>query len=186
MEFYWLIILAIGLSVDSFAASVSCGLILSEITFKKALKIAFFLAFFQALMPIIGWKIGRELEPLIRNFDHWVAFVLLALIGLKMVYESFKTEKPDEKMNPLDLKVLVWLSIATSIDALIAGIGFSVTDLNLFLTALVIGFTTGLFSMLGILFGKKTGIRFGKNMEILGGIILIGIGVKILLDHLMS
>jgi manganese efflux pump family protein len=186
MDLYILILIAVGLSVDSFAVSVSCGLILTEITFKKALRIAFSLSVFQAVMPIIGWTIGREIAFLIKDFDHWVAFGLLFIIGVKMIIESFKTDEPDKKMNPLEFKVLMWLSLATSIDALIVGIGFSVTEINLWITALIIGFTTGFFSMLGILFGKTTGLTFGKRMEILGGIILIFIGVKILFEHLMN
>jgi putative Mn2+ efflux pump MntP len=186
MEVYVLILIAIGLSIDSFAVSVSCGIILNEITFKKALRIAFSLAIFQALMPLIGWFIGKEIAFLIKDFDHWIAFGLLVLIGAKMLYESFKTEELDKKMNPLELKVLLGLSLATSIDALIVGVSFSVTEINLWLTILIIGFTTGLFSMLGILFGKKTGLAFGKKMEILGGLILIGLGVKILVEHLLN
>jgi len=186
MEIYFLILIAVGLSIDSFAVSVSCGLILNEITFKKALRIAFSLAIFQAIMPLIGWKIGKEIAFLIEGFDHWVAFGLLFAIGVKMLVDSFKNDEPDKKMNPLKFKVLMGLSLATSIDALIVGISFSVTEINLLLTAGIIGFTTGVFSMLGILFGKKTGLRFGKKMEILGGIILIFIGLKILIEHLLG
>jgi putative Mn2+ efflux pump MntP len=185
MTIPFLILIAIGLSVDSFAVSVSCGLILSEITFKKALRIAFSLAVFQAAMPVVGWFIGKEIAFLIKDYDHWVAFGLLFIIGVKMILESFKKEEPDNKMNPLDIKVLLWLSLATSIDALIVGVGFSVTAINLWLTAIIIGFTTGFFSMLGILFGKTTGTAFGKRMEIFGGLILIFIGVKILFEHIL-
>jgi putative Mn2+ efflux pump MntP len=186
MQIYFLILIAIGLSIDSFAVSVSCGLILNEISFRKALRIAFSLSVFQAVMPLIGWKIGKEIAFLIKDFDHWVAFGLLFIIGAKMLIDSFKSEELDKKMNPLNFKVLMGLSIATSIDALIVGVSFSVTDINLWLTAIIIGFTTGVFSMLGILFGKKTGLHFGKKMEILGGVILIFIGLKILLEHLMA
>lgn len=186
MELLTLIAIAIGLSVDSFAVSISCGLILSEITFRKALRIASSLAAFQAVMPLIGWLIGKKIEFLVKNFDHWLAFGLLTAIGLKMIYESFKNESIDNKMNPMRLRVLLGISLATSIDALVVGVSFAVIDINLFETAFVIGLTTGIFSMLGILFGKKTGLAFGKKMEILGGIILIFIGVRLLLQHLMS
>jgi len=186
MEIIVLILIAIGLSVDSFAVSVSCGIILTEITFKKALRIAFSLSVFQAAMPIIGWYIGKKIAFLIKDFDHWIAFGLLVLIGLKMMYESYKTTEPDKRMNPLQLKVLLGISLATSIDALIVGVSFSVTEINLWLTVLIIGFTTGFFSMLGILFGKYTGIGLGKKMEILGGLILIFLGTKILIEHLFN
>ena len=185
MDLITLILISVGLSVDSFAVSISCGLILNEITFRKALRIAFSLSAFQAAMPLLGWLIGKKIEFLVSNFDHWLAFGLLFAIGMKMIVESFKNEPLNQKMNPLNIRVLLGISLATSIDALIVGVSFAVININLFETALVIGFTTGLFSMLGILFGKKTGTRFGKKMEIFGGIILIFIGVKILLEHLM-
>jgi len=186
MSLFLLFLLAVGLSVDSFAVSISCGLIVNNITFRKAIRIAASLALFQAVMPLIGWFIGRKIAFLIKDFDHWVAFGLLFIIGAKMIYESFKSDDIDQKMNPLELKVLLWLSFATSIDALIVGVSFSVTDLNLWLTTLIIGMVTGIISMLGMLFGKTIGYVFGKRMEILGGLVLIFIGVKILMEHLNS
>ena len=184
MELTILILLAIGLSVDSFAVSISCGLIVNDIKFKQALRIAFFLALFQAVMPIIGWFIGTKIEKWIVSFDHWIAFGLLLIIGVRMIRESFQKEKNGSKINPLKLKQIITMSIATSIDALVVGITLAIGQINILLTMFIIGFTTGVLSMLGILFGKKTGMLFGKKMEILGGIILIFIGVKILYDHL--
>jgi manganese efflux pump family protein len=183
-----LIFIAIGLSVDSFAVSVSCGLMMCGITFRKATRIAFSFAFFQALMPLLGWFIGRRIELLVLNFDHWLAFGLLSLIGGKMVVESLKEVEENKKMNPLNPKMLFMMSIATSIDALIVGVTFALSykTLNLYLTTFVIGFTTFFFSMLGILFGKKTGVRFGKKMETMGGVILFLIGLKILIEHLVG
>jgi manganese efflux pump family protein len=186
MDIITLILIAIGLSVDSFAVSVSSGLILNQITFKKALRIATSLAVFQAVMPLIGWFIGNRIESYVESFDHWLAFGLLFIIGGKMIWESFKKDDLSKKINPLELKVLIGMSIATSIDALVVGVSFAFINVNLLLTALIIGLTTGFFSMLGILFGKKTGIRFGKNMEIAGGLILIFIGAKILIEHLTA
>lgn len=185
MDIITLILIAIGLSVDSFAVSVSSGLILHQITFKKALRIATSLALFQAVMPLIGWFVGKRIEHYASSFDHWIAFGLLFIIGAKMIWESFQKDEPDKKTNPLELKVLIGMSIATSIDALIVGISFAFYEnINMLLTTFVIGLTTGIFSMLGILFGKKTGVRFGKDMEIVGGLILIFIGAKILFEHL--
>lgn len=185
MDIITLLLIAIGLSVDSFAVSVSSGLILNQITFKKALRIATSLALFQAAMPIIGWFVGKRIATYAESFDHWIAFGLLFIIGGKMIWESFQKDDLDKKTNPLEFKVLIGMSIATSIDALIVGISFAfVQNLNLLLTTFVIGLTTGVFSMLGILFGKKTGLRFGKDMEIVGGLILIFIGAKILYEHL--
>ncbi|MDP4210314.1 MAG: manganese efflux pump MntP family protein [Bacteroidota bacterium] len=187
MEIITLIFIAIGLSVDSFAVSVSSGLMMCEITFRKATRIAFSLAFFQALMPLIGWFIGKRIEHLVESFDHWLAFGLLTLIGGKMVYESFANGDDEKKnINPLDPKVLLGMSLATSIDALIVGVSFAFISINLYITTFVIGFVTFVVSMLGIYFGKKTGLRFGKKMEILGGVILFLIGVKILFEHLLA
>jgi manganese efflux pump family protein len=185
METFTLLVLAIGLSVDSFAVSVSSGLILSEITFRKAMRIAFSLAFFQGLMPIIGWLIGKKIEFLVESFDHWLAFSLLAIIGGKMIWESFKHNIDSaEKINPLQPKALLAMSVATSIDALVVGISFAFMQIDMVLATFIIGSTTFFFSMLGILFGKKMGARFGERMEVLGGIVLIAIGFKILFEHL--
>ncbi|HEY4788970.1 MAG TPA: manganese efflux pump MntP family protein [Bacteroidales bacterium] len=188
MDFITLIFISIGLSVDSFAVSVSCGLIMCEITFWKATRIASSLAFFQALMPLVGWVIGKRIENLVVSFDHWLAFGLLTLIGGKMIMESLKKEENTKRPNPLDPKMLLGMSLATSIDALIVGVTFALSykNINLYLSTFILGFTTFFFSMLGILFGKKTGMKFGKKMEILGGIILFLIGLKILIEHMMA
>ena len=187
MDIITLVFIAIGLSVDSFAVSVSCGLVMCDITFRKATRIASSLAFFQALMPLIGWFIGKRIEQLVVSFDHWLAFGLLTLIGGKMILESLKNDEDKKPINPLDPKVLVMMSLATSIDALIVGVTFALSykNLNLYLSTFIIGFTTFLFSMLGILFGKRTGVKFGKKMEVLGGVILFLIGLKILLEHVL-
>lgn len=187
MGYFTLLFVAIGLSVDSFAVSLSCGLIMSKITFWKASRIGFSLAAFQAAMPIVGWFIGIKIEKYVINFDHWLAFGLLSLIGGKMIFESLRTTEDDHKrINPLDLKILLGMSLATSIDALVVGVSFAFIEVNLYITSFIIGFTTFFFSMLGILFGKKSGKHFGRNMEIIGGIMLILIGIKILLDHLTA
>ena len=188
MDFITLIFIAIGLSVDSFAVSVSSGLMMCDITFRKASRIAFSLAFFQALMPLIGWFVGKKIEMLVVSFDHWLAFGLLTLIGGRMIVESLKSDEDKKPVNPLDPKVLLLMSLATSIDALIVGVTFALSykNLNLYLSTFIIGFTTFFFSMLGILFGKKTGMKFGKKMEILGGVILFLIGLKILIEHLLG
>jgi len=185
MDLFSLVIIAIGLSFDSFAVSVSSGIIKSRITFPDAIKIASFMAFFQAAMPVIGWFFGSEIETYAAEFDHWIAFGLLAILGGKMIISSFRDSSMSKPIDPLKLPVLFSLSIATSIDALIVGFSFGFLEINIVLAVLVIGGITFFISMLGILFGRKTGSRFGKKMEILGGIILISIGIKILLEHLM-
>lgn len=183
MEYITILLVAIGLSFDSFAISVSSGLIIKKIDLFNAMKIAFSLAFFQALFPVIGWYIGTEVVEYIKDYDHWAAFLLLLLIGCKMIYDNLRSGSEDKKFNPLHFGTLIALSVATSIDALAVGFSFGLIDINIWLTALIIGFVTFAFSMLGIFLGKRTEGRFGKRMEILGGIILIGIGIKILIEH---
>lgn len=184
MEFLTILLIAIGLSADSFAVSITSGLVLKKIDFKNAAKIAFSLGFFQALMPTIGWLIGVKIQKYIESFDHWIAFGLLFIIGIKMILESLKNDEEDKNFNPLNPKVLLMISLATSIDALVVGISFAFIDYNWFVSGFIIGAVTFIISMLGILFGKKMGSRFGSKMEIVGGIILIFIGVRILFQHL--
>lgn len=184
MDFITIFIIAVGLSMDSFAVSITSGLVLNNIKFRDAAKIAFSLAIFQAIMPSIGWIIGVKIQSYIENFDHWVAFGLLFIIGMKMILESFKSEEEDKNFNPLNPKVLLLMSLATTIDALVVGISFAFIDYRWFWSGSIIGITTFVISMLGILFGKKLGNRLGNKMEIFGGVILILLGVKILFEHL--
>ena len=183
MEYLIIILLALGLCFDTFAVSVSSGIAKQEITFLDACKIAILLAIFQGGMPLIGWFLGEQVKLLIAEFDHWVVFGILLLLGLKMIYESFKKEEI-KSFNPLNFWIMTSMAVATSIDALAVGISFSLINVSILITTFIIGSVTYLASMLGILLGKKTGSFYGKKMEIIGGIILIGIGVKILYQHL--
>ena len=191
MEIATLFLLALGLSFDSFAVSVSSGLMLPGIRFYRACIIAFSLAFFQAMMPMLGWLAGLTVRDYLTEIDHWIAFGLLALLGLKMIYESLKPEHKRKPFDPLNPWILLTMSLATSIDALIVGITFAFINtpdrplwLAILLPVVIIGSVTYIMSMLGILFGKKAGAKLGKRMELLGGLILIGIGIKILVEHL--
>ncbi len=185
MDFITILLIAVGLSFDTFAVSITTGLTIKHIKFWQGVKIAFTLAFFQALMPLLGWIFGKQIESLISNYDHWIAFGLLALLGLKMVYESLSNEKENSNFNPLDPLILVGMAIATSIDALVVGISFAFINMNIYWSILIIGVVTFIVSMIGMLFGKKIGGKLGKRMEIIGGLILIGIGLKILFSHLL-
>ncbi len=184
MDFITILLIAIGLSFDTFAVSVSTGITVTTIRFWQAIRIAFTLSIFQALMPFMGWLLGKQVEQLISNYDHWIAFGLLAILGLKMVYESFKNDNEKSTFNPLRLSILLGMAVATSVDALVVGVSFAFIKMNIYWSILVIAVVTFLVSMTGILFGKKVGGRLGKRMEVIGGLILIGIGVKILLSHL--
>jgi putative Mn2+ efflux pump MntP len=141
------------------------------------------LAIFQALMPLVGWFLGKQVATYIVNIDHWVAFLLLSILGLRMVYESFKKEDEPTGFNPLKSTVLIGMAIATSIDALVVGVSFAFINTSIYFTIIVIGMVTFLVAMIGMLFGKKVGGNLGRRMEIIGGIILVGIGVKILVEH---
>ncbi|MCX7861774.1 MAG: manganese efflux pump MntP family protein [Bacteroidales bacterium] len=183
MEFLIVFLIAISLSIDTFAISIASGLAYQEIKFFEACKIAITLAFFQTMMPLAGWAFGEQIKPYIEHIDHWIAFALLLLLGLKMIRESFKI-KEQKTFNPLHPLTLLTIAIATSIDALAVGFTFSIIYVPIFIATIFIGFVTYLASMLGILIGKKILIKNTAWVDILGGIILIGIGSKILIEHL--
>jgi len=184
MEFTVLLLIAIGLSFDTFAASICIGITVQQIRFPQALKIAVILSAFQALMPAIGWLLGSQVKDMISHVDHWIAFGLLSLIGIKMIWESLKKEEECKVIDPFKPAVLFGIAVATSIDALVTGVSFAFLDVNIILSVVTIGIITCMSAMLGMLFGKKAEKHFGKRMEIVGGIILIAIGIKILIEHL--
>ncbi len=184
MGIYAIIILAFGLAMDAFAAAVSCGLGHKQKKLRYALVIALFFGGFQAGMPVLGWGLGLGLRTVITQVDHWVAFGLLVLIGGKMIYTGIRPASEKDTTGPTTLAVLLILSVATSIDALAAGIGFAFLQL-VFLTAIIIiGAVTFGLSLAGVYIGSKCGRLFAKKAEILGGLILVVIGVKILVGHL--
>lgn len=178
------LLIGIGLSFDSFAVSISCGLMKREIRFKQAAVIAASLAFFQAGFPVLGWLIGSSIKDLISSVDHWIAFALLEFLGIKMIIEGVKENGSLTNFNPFKLSVLVGLSIATSIDALVVGLSFGFLDMPILLPVIVIGIVTFGVSMLGLLFGKYIPAKRSRQSLILGGAILISIGIKILVEHL--
>jgi putative Mn2+ efflux pump MntP len=182
-QFITFLLIGIGLSFDSFAVSVSCGLMRQEIKFKQAVFVAASLAFFQAIFPLIGWYLGSTFNKLIESVDHWIAFGLLAVIGIKMIVEGFKPEGLLKSFNPFNLKVLLGLSVATSIDALVVGLSFGFLDLPILFPVIVIGGVTFIASMLGMLFGKNVPAKRSHQSIILGGIILIAMGIKIIIEH---
>jgi putative Mn2+ efflux pump MntP len=186
MEILTIILIAFSLSFDTFAVSVSSGLILRKIDFFNATKIAITLAVFQALMPLIGWLAGSGIKDYAQSADHWIAFGILGLLGGKMIYESFQTDPENRNFNPLDFKVMIGMAVATSIDALVVGFSFALLDFKILISVGIIGVVTYIVAMLGMLFGKKIGSRMGRRMEMLGGLMLILIGLKILIEHLSA
>ena len=182
-----LILIAIGLSMDAFAVAVCKGLCMRKINYKHTLIIALFFGGFQAIMPLIGWILGKQFEQYITSVDHWIAFGLLVLIGGKMIWEVFKGEEEEAAcsyVEKLDLKELFILAIATSIDALAVGITFAFLKVNIWMPISLIGVTTFGLSMVGVIIGNKFGEKYKSKAELAGGIILILIGFRILLEHL--
>ena len=178
-----LILVALGLSMDAFAVSIGKGLSMKKMNYKNLIIVGLYFGFFQAFMPMIGYFLGKNFESLITSIDHWIAFVLLAIIGLNMIRECFKNEN-EEINDKFDFKTMIPLAIATSIDALAVGVTFAFLKINIFTSTLLIGVITAITSMIGVWIGKKFGDKFEKKAQILGGVILILIGTKILLQHL--
>ena len=183
MDIISIVLIAIGLSMDSFAVSVTNGLTIKPLNRKEMLIISFSLAIFQGVMPLIGWFAGIGFEKYIKEFDHWIAFLLLSFIGLKMIYDGL-TKDDTEKKSKLKISLVIVQSFATSIDAFAVGISFAFLSLSIIIPVLIIGVVTFLASITGLQIGKKFGKGTGGYVELLGGVVLIGIGVKILIEHL--
>jgi putative Mn2+ efflux pump MntP len=185
MSAWTLLLIALGVSADAFAVALGRGLHIRRLTFRDAGAIAVSFGLFQALMPVLGWVVGVRLQGYITEVDHWVAFVLLAVIGGKMLHEALSAgEDDDEDEDHIGLHELLVLSVATSIDALAVGISFAFLDVEIVPAAVTIGVVTLLVSLAGVRIGHRAGVRFRGPAEIAGGVILILIGVRILLDHL--
>lgn len=177
--------MAFGLAMDAFAVSIASGITIKHLRINNALKIALFFGSFQAAMPLIGWLVGLSLRNFISGVDHWIAFGLLSLIGCKMIYEAIKMESVEREIDPLNIYVLLILSVATSIDALVVGLSFAFLNIFIVTPLIVIGIITFLLSFLGTFIGNRLGYIVEKKIEIAGGLVLIGIGTKILIEHLM-
>ncbi len=186
-----LVLLAVGLSMDAFAVSICKGLGMKKINLKVAVVLGLFFGGFQAGMPVIGWALGSQFMGIIGPIDHWIAFILLAFIGGKMLWEAF-TEDEDEDEDEgdgkdaekIDLGEYLILAIATSIDALAVGISFAALSVDIMPAVSLIGITTFIFSVAGVAIGHTFGARYEKPATIVGGVVLILIGLKILLEHL--
>jgi len=183
MDIVSIILISIGLSMDSFAVSVTNGLTIRDLNVKRIITISFSLAIFQALMPLIGWFAGIGIVKYIKEFDHWIAFLLLSFIGAKMIYEGLK-KNDIEKDTELKILVLIGQSFATSIDAFAVGISFAFLNLSIITPVLIIWLITFIVSIIGLQLGKYFGKRIRRSAEIFGGIVLLGIGFKILIEHL--
>ena len=178
-----LFLIAVGLSMDAFAVSVCKGLAMPKCTFKKAAIVGLWVGGFQALMPAIGYILGAQFQEAIASIDHWIAFVLLALIGGNMIHEALDNDE-EEADASLDVKTMFLLAVATSIDALAIGITFAFLKVNIIPAVCFIGIVTFIISFAGVKIGNVFGARYKNKAEIVGGVILILLGLKILLEHL--
>ncbi len=184
----WFIILgiAVSLGMDAFAVAIAVGSRI-KLSFRPVFRLAFHFGLFQFFMPIIGWLVGSQINRLIHDYDHWVAFILLVFIGLKMIKEAFSHKNEFDKVSdPTRKWQLVLLSVATSIDALSVGLSLALLNVQIFSISVIIGLVAAAMTVLGMAFGRWLGKNFGRYMEFLGGLILIGIGIKILLEHLIT
>ncbi len=187
MPFWSIFLIAIGLAMDCFAVSLGVGTAGTAIGFRPTFRLFFHFGIFQAGMTLLGWLAGRTIVNYVASVDHWVAFGLLLFVGLRMIRSGQRKEGESSSLpDPSHGITLVMLSVATSIDALAVGLSLALLAMNVFWSALVIGLVSAILSLLGLLLGKQLGLRFGKSMEILGGIILIGIGLEVLFTHLFG
>lgn len=186
MSLVEILFLAVGLAMDAFAVSVASGIAMRNFHIGHALRMAAAFGLFQAIMPVIGWLAGIAMQSFVSSFDHWVAFALLTLIGIKMIYEATRIEEAESESNPFALYVLLLLALATSIDALAVGITFAMLKCAIVMPVAVIGFVTFTLCFAGVRIGTVSGHCFEKKIEVAGGLVLIGIGLKILIQHLLA
>ena len=186
MDFFILLGLAFGLSMDAFAVSLTNAALVENLHFRHGFRTALFFGVFQAIMPVIGWAAGITFSTYIQSFDHWVAFILLAFVGGKMVWEGLFSKEEDGCVDDCrHLPTLLLLSIATSIDALAVGLTFAMIKVSIITPALLIGGITFVVCMLAWFIGRRLNSAIGRHASLMGGLVLIGIGIKILVEHLV-
>jgi len=186
MDYLTITGIALGLCFDTFAVSLSCGVVQYRILFRQALKIAFVLALFQGGMTVAGYFLGSIVSDTLKTIDHWIALGLLSFLGIKMIIEGLKDKEVKEAPDFTNLMILFTIALGTSIDAFAVGISFAFLDVKIWVSGIIIGTVTFLASMTAIRIGKSAGERLGQRVEIVGGIILIAIGIKIFLEHILA
>jgi len=186
MDFITIVAVALGLSFDTFAVSLSYGVIQSKILFRQAVRVALVMAFFQAGLLVTGYFLGSIISDFIKAADHWVALILLVVLGIRMITEGFKTKDKVQIKDYGNTMTLVSMAIGTSIDAFAIGISFALLSIRIWYSAVIIGAVTFMASMTAIRIGKSAGGRLGNKVEIIGGLILIAIGIKIFLEHILG
>ena len=186
VHFLSILLIAIGLSADCFAVALSGSISGRTLSFLQVFRVSLSFGLFQAIMPVLGWLAGRTVVEFISGYDHWLAFGLLAFVGSRMIWESFRSK--DGRRGDTDISkgfLLLTLSIATSIDALAVGLSFAFLKINIVLASSTIGIIAFLVTTLGFVLGRKVGSLIGKRAEIVGGVILLGIGLRIILEHIL-
>ena len=184
MSFAYLLLIAVSLAADAFAVSTACGVQIAVVRYGHVLRVALAFGFFQFIMPVIGWLAGSAFSSWLLAVDHWIAFALLFIIGTKMIWESFRDDSAAPTKDPTRGWNLLLLAVATSIDALAVGLSLAFLGTSIWYPALVIGGVAAVLSAIGALFGCRLGHRFGVWAERVGGLVLIGIGIRILVEHL--
>jgi putative Mn2+ efflux pump MntP len=186
MNLLEVLLIALSMAMDAFSVCIGAGTQARTCGPRPTFRLAFHFGLFQFLLPVIGWLAGTTIERYIASFDHWIAFALLAFVGIRMIRSGFDPNGEPHKNDPSRGWTMVLLSIAVSIDALAVGLSLGVVGIFVWYPAIVIGVVTGLMSWLGLRIGNRLGVKFGKRMEIVGGIVLILIGVRIVLTHLLA
>jgi len=185
MEWFSLMAIAVALAMDAFAVAMVTGLTVKPLTKRHVFRLAFHFGLFQFLMPLVGWTAGSAVQKYIANFDHWIAFGLLSFVGGHMIWSSIHSDEKGKRLikDPTSGWALVVLSVATSIDALAVGLSLAIIGSRIVMPAVVIGVVAATFTAIGMALGRQIGSVWGKRVEILGGLILIAIGAKIVIDH---
>jgi putative Mn2+ efflux pump MntP len=186
MDWLTIIGIALALAMDAFAVALATGAVLNPLTRRHLFRLGFHFGLFQALMPIAGWMIGMSVQHWIAAYDHWIAFLLLTLVGGKMIVEAFGGKEEKSVSDPTRGLTMVMLSVATSIDALAVGLSLAMLDVSVWKPAVVIGLVAGALTVSGMLLGRRIGDSWGKPVEVCGGLVLCIIGLKILLEHTLG
>ncbi len=187
METVTILGIAVGLALDATAAAMGAAVLLGPLSPRQLFRLAWHFGLFQALMPICGWAAGTTVDAYIRSWDHWVAFALLSFVGGRAIWDAIRSDHPEEPRTSPDPSrglTLVLLSVATSIDALAVGLGFAALGISIWYPAVMIGVVTGAMTVVGAIVGARAGARSSRGLQTLGGVILIAIGIKILIEHM--
>lgn len=186
MGFIEILLLAVALAMDAFAVSIVSGSNRNIAGLRPHFRLAFHFGLFQFLMPVIGWFLGERINTFIADYDHWIVFIILGIIGARMIKAGFDKNEDKAVSDPSKGSTLILLSVATSLDALAVGFSLAILDVNIWYPSIIIGVITGSLSLIGLSLGNRLGLRFGKKMEIAGGVVLIFIGTRILISHLFG